>query len=209
MSASTASSLVSKARDAFSKAAGGFASQRMGGFSPGLADGTTGPFNCPGGGTMTFTPAGAGNGVYAYNACVIDGVTYSGSGTVTFTLSGSTLQSYTINQAAINAVVGGSTVSLNERVNCGLSGSAMICVGQYSENSWGSDFSYTGGTANGSYQCECASNKWNSVFTNFTASSGTVATQAAVGSASIVRNGANAFTVTITVNGTSNTFTVQ
>jgi hypothetical protein len=200
LSLGQAGTLVSKAREAYNASAGGFAAVNLGAMSTGIG-GASGPVNCPGGGTATYT-AGATGGAYLYSACVINGVTYNGSAAVTFTLNGATLSQYTISQGSVTATVDGQAVNLDDRVDCGLVGTDMLCVGHYASNQWGNDFVYGTGTANGSYQCECNADRWNNVFTDMTATSGTVNTQAQTGSAVITRTGATTWTVTITNGGT-------
>jgi hypothetical protein len=202
-----AGTLVSKAREAFGKSAGGFASVTLGDFSAGIG-GANSTQNCPGGGTATYTAGAAGAGAYAYSNCVIDGVTYNGNAALTFTMSGSTLSQYTIIESGVTAVVNGQNFALDDRVECSVSGTDVICVGHYSSNQWGDDFVFNAGTANGSYQCECNSERWNNVYTSMTATSGQVNTSAAVGTAVINRTGANTWTVTITNGGSSQTFNV-
>jgi hypothetical protein len=207
LSLSQAGSLVSKAREAYGKSAGGFASVTLGAFNAGIG-GAGGSQACPGGGTATFTAGGAGAGTYAYSGCIIGGVNYSGSAAVTFSLSGATLTQYSIVESGVTAIVNGQTLALDGRVECNADGSSMLCVGHYGSNQWGDDFAFDAGTANGSYQCECNNDRWNNVYTNMTASSGQVATQAAVGSAVINRTSASSWTVTITVNGQSQSYNI-
>jgi hypothetical protein len=200
-----AGTLVSKAREAYNASAGGFAAVNLGAMSAGIG-GASGSVNCPDGGSATYT-AGATGGAYVYNACNVNGVLYNGSAAVTFTLNGSTLSQYSIGQTNVTANVGGQAINLDDRVDCSLVGTDMVCVGHYANNQWGNDFAFNAGTASGSYQCECNADRWTNVFSNMTATGGTVNTQAQTGSAVITRTGANTWTVTIT-NGSTSTYNV-
>jgi hypothetical protein len=202
-----AGQLVSTARTAYGKSAGGFASVNLGDFSTGIGGANSTP-SCPGGGSATYTAGAAGAGSYAYNACVIDGVTYTGNAALTYTMSSGTLTQYTIIQSGVSAVVNGQNVLLDDSVACNLDGGTMLCVGHYGDNQWGNDFVFNAGTANGSYQCECNTDRWNNVYTAMTATSGQVNTQAEFGSAVINRTSATTWTVTITNGGSSQTYNV-
>jgi hypothetical protein len=122
----------------------------------------------------------------------------------------------------VTATVGGSTVTLNEAVECTVgddgvgsgreqpqhASGPVTCVGRFSHNSYGADFHYAAGVAEGSFQCQCATNQWNMLLTDFTATAGTAAASAGTGTAAIRRMSATLFEVTITVNGQSSTFNV-
>jgi hypothetical protein len=218
----TADALVSKLRDGYVKAAGGYASMKAGSFIPNLDHGVAETFDCPEGGTAAFTPVGTNGGTYAYSACKIDGITYTGTSVATFTLEGDGIRTYALDLAGVVAVVEGTTVTLDEPVECSVADDGLgstrespqhaagpiTCVGRYSHNSYGADFHYSAGVADGSFQCECATNRWNMVVTGLTAAGGTAEAAAASGTALIRRLAANRFEVTITSNGQSSTFNV-
>ncbi len=209
VSLNQAGTLVSKARDAYNKSAGGFASVTLGDFSAGIGGGNS-TQNCPGGGTATYTagPAGADAGAYVYNDCVINGITYDGPAAITYTLTNGALTQYAIVEAAVTAVVNGQNVTLDDRVECTRDATNVVCVGHYGDNQWGDDFVFSAGTADGSYQCECNADRWNNVSTAMTGTSGQVSTQAATGTAVITRTSATTWTITITSGNSSLTYNV-
>ena len=214
---------MSKLRDGFVKAAGGYATKTIGAFVPGLDFGIAETFDCEDGGTVAFAPTGANGGAYTYNACQFDGATYNGTSQATFTLNAAhDLASYALAVAEVTATVDGVAVALNEEVECTVADDGLgsgrelpqhaaglvTCVGRFSHNSYGADFQYAAGVADGTFQCECATNQWNMLLTALTATSGTADAAAGTGTAAIRRLDATRFEVTISVNGQSSTFTV-
>jgi hypothetical protein len=211
LSQSQAQTIVSKVNEAFQKGPGGFASVNLGAFREGIGTAASATqYNCPGGGTATFTPTGASSGTYSFSGCSINGVTYNGMAAVSFTMSGSTLTQYLVGESQLTAAVEGQNIALDEQLECNLVNQQWICVGRFGGNSWGNDFHWANGVANGTYQCECLADRWNNGFTDYGVNGGQVFTEAGAGTASIVYfpTPTPHFEVTITVNGQSQMFPI-
>ena len=215
-SAATANDLTAEAKAAIEAAAN--ARDLPGGLNligvPGGAVVTT---NCPGGGSFTYDfPNTITNGTtysFTYNNCSYGGgYVYNGSYVVRYDnfLSGT---SYTWTASYDLTYTGPNNFYYRYTSNqtCTYSNNNLSCLVRDNGRTFSSDFSYSAGVLNGTYQWSYGSYGTVSYrFIDWGATSGRIEVTGANGySAVIVRNSATSFTVTITVNGASTVYTTS
>jgi hypothetical protein len=217
-----ARSLVRALENAVDQAALGIASRGLGSFTPGIDHGLAETFDCPGGGTASFQPGAPGTGAYAYSACVIEGVAYTGTGPVTMSLHNGELERFTIEQTGIVAVVNGAAHQLDAQVDCIAPGDGLghgreapqhivgplLCVGHAGGTGYGADFERVDGVISGSMQWPGGAGLWNTYARGVGAGAGSVYVAAGAGTASLRRLGTAGHEVTITANGRTEVFGV-
>jgi hypothetical protein len=193
------------------------ATKALGSLVPGVGNTTPSPYQCAGGGTITYTPNATGL-AYTYTGCSDGTYTFTGTSQVTPTVNaGGALTNYQISFTGLqqNGPSGSATVTGSLAcIPAATAGQQPSCVtqttvaGASGEYVWGYDISYAANTANGSHQCDCGQGSWNVTFKNFTATNGVAEVFATNGSAIVTRTGAKTFTVVMFVGGTVQTYDV-
>jgi len=214
---STAIPLVEEMTRTYAHAGAAFAVKVIGSseLTPGFGSTADGSANCPAG-TVDYTAeTPSGTIYYTYKGCSKGNYVFDGVATVQVTRAGGAVTGYRIDFTDLG--VQGLNVPLDfgkltGSVVCkpaATAGQQPECIANYSGYVWGYDSTFdSGGTANGTHQCDCGQGTWNVTFENFTALAGLADIFATNGSAVVQRTGAKTFVVTMWVNGIVQTYNV-
>lgn len=181
----------------------------------------------PGGAAVTINCSAGGSFTYDYPSTIASGTTYSytynncsyGGG---YVYNGSYVLRYDSFVSASNfawtatydlRLTGPNNFSYHYTSNqtCSYVNGAASCLVRDNGRTFSADFTYANGVINGTYQWTWGTRGTVTYrFINWGATSGRIEVTGSNGtSAVIVRNSANSFTVTITVNGTTTTYTTS
>lgn len=214
----SATPLVQEMTSTYAHAGAAFAVKVIGSseLTPGFGSAADGSANCPAG-TVDYTaetPSGAI--YYTYKGCSKGNYVFDGIATVQVTrAAGGAITGYEIsfnNLGVTGLNVPLSFGTLTGSVVCkpaATAGQQPECIANYAKYVWGYDSTFdSGGTANGTHQCDCGQGTWNVAFEDFTAGGGLANSFATNGSAVVRRTGAKTFVVTMWVNGVVQTYNV-
>ncbi|HET7866256.1 MAG TPA: hypothetical protein VFL86_17805 [Burkholderiaceae bacterium] len=202
--------LAKKMVDAGDQAPGAAATLALGPLDLAAA-GNSSPMACPGGGTVSSTGSAGGVQTQTYDRCSTGPYTFNGTATLTPTFTGGVMTRFNLDFNGLQASGRGSPPSLTGSLDCTVSnafGAVPACVSSFAHIKWGWDSVLTDAGMSGTHQCSCPQGTWNVSFANFAASSGRAFVYATNGTADVTRTGTKAFTVVLTVEGSTRAFAV-